>query len=124
VNSDPLHNGADHFFQWLAADPVTGDVDVLFYDRRADPQNRAQTVTLARSTDGGRTFADYAWTAAAFQTNNSVFMGDYSGIAAYDGRVYGVWTEKPDSQTRGTVVRVGVADFRASTAGATAAPLE
>ena len=27
---------------------------------------------------------------AAFQTNDSVFMGDYSGIAAYDGRVYGV----------------------------------
>jgi hypothetical protein len=122
VNSDPIHNGSDHFFQWLAADPVTGDTDVLFYDRRADPRNRAQTVALARSTDGGRSFENYAWTNAAFQTNDSVFMGDYSGIAAYDGRVYGVWTEKPDSKTRGTIVRVGVADFRAGSAPGMAAP--
>lgn len=113
VNNDPVHNGSDHFFQWLAADPVSGDVDVLFYDRRADPRNRAQTVTLARSTDGGRSFQNYAWTSEAFETNDSVFMGDYSGIAAYDGRVYGIWTEKPKSEGRGTVVRIGVADFRA-----------
>jgi hypothetical protein len=111
VNSDSIHNGADHFFQWLAADPVTGDLDLLFYDRRAGPQNRSQTVTLARSTDGGRSFQNYAWTSAAFRTNESAFMGDYSGVAAYGGRVYGVWTEKPDPEKRGTIVRVGVADF-------------
>lgn len=115
VNNDPLHDGADHFFQWLAVDQADGDVDILFYDRRADPRNRTQTVTLARSTDGGRSFVNYAWTTAPFQTNESVFMGDYSGIAAYDGRVYGVWAEKPeasgDSKARGTIVRVGVADF-------------
>lgn len=112
VNDDPIHNGADHFFQWLAVDPVTGDVDLLFYDRRADPRNRAQTVTLARSSDGGQSFRNYAWMSEAFQTNESVFMGDYSGIAAYGGRVYGVWTEKPPSPGRGTIVRVGVADFK------------
>jgi hypothetical protein len=115
VNDDAAHSGADHFFQWLAADPVTGDLDVVFYDRRADPANRKQTVTLARSTDGGRTFTNYAWTTEPFQTNDVVFMGDYSGIAAHGGRVYGVWTERPkangETQPRGTVVRVGVADF-------------
>jgi hypothetical protein len=115
VNNDAIHNGADHFFQWMAADPVTGDVDILFYDRRADPKNRAQTVTLARSTDGGRSLVNYAWTSEAFQTDDSVFMGDYSGIAAYGGRVYGIWTEQPKgaagSKSRGTIVRVGVADF-------------
>lgn len=114
VNNDAAHNGADHFFQWMAVDPETGDVDLLFYDRRADPKNRTQTVTLARSTDGGRTFENYAWTNTPFQTNDSVFMGDYSGIAAFGGRVYGVWTEKPDSKVRGAIVRVGVADFGAS----------
>ena len=118
VNSDAPHNGADHFFQWLAVDRATGDVDLLFYDRRADALNRTETVTLARSTDGGRSFANYAWTSEPFQTNEIVFMGDYSGIAAYNGRVYGIWTEKPkgegDSMARGTVVRVGVADFGAA----------
>jgi hypothetical protein len=116
VNDDPVHNAADHFFQWLAVDPVTGDLDVLFYDRRADPQNRTETVTLARSTNDGRSFTNYAWTTEPFQTNDSAFMGDYSGIAAYAGRVYGAWTERPKAtadspQPRGTIVRVGVADF-------------
>jgi hypothetical protein len=57
-----------------------------------------------------------------------VFFGDYSGLAAYGGRVYGLWTEKPTPPTEvddkktdegkpkkweGTVVKVGTADFSA-----------
>jgi hypothetical protein len=135
VNDDPLHDGADQFFQWLAVDPVDGSANVIFYDRRGDPQNRKQTVTLARSTDGGAAFQNYAWTTEPFEAGG-VFFGDYSGIAAYGGRVYGVWTEKPvappaekpseekaTSKTeavvppkpRGaTIVKVGIADFNSS----------
>jgi hypothetical protein len=94
VNNDPVHDGADQFFQWLAVDPVDGSANVIFYDRRSDPKNRMQTVTLARSTDGGQRFQNYAWTTDAFEASG-VFFGDYSGIAAFDGRVYGIWTEKP-----------------------------
>ena len=50
VNNDPVHNGAEQFFQWLAVDPVDGSVNVIFYDRRNDPKNRKQIVVLARST--------------------------------------------------------------------------
>ncbi len=94
VNNDPVHNGAEQFFQWLAVDPTDGSVNVIFYDRRGDPQNRKQIVVLARSTDGGRSFTNYAWTDQPFEASD-VFFGDYSGIAAYGGRVYGIWTEKP-----------------------------
>jgi hypothetical protein len=129
VNNDPVHNGAEQFFQWLAVDPLDGSVNVVFYDRRGDPQNRKQIVALARSEDEGRTFANYAWTDVPFEAGG-VFFGDYSGIAAYGGRVYGVWTEKPapapesankgnpkespkvqQAQPRGTVVKIGTADF-------------
>jgi len=130
VNNDPIHNGAEQFFQWLAVDPVDGSVNVIFYDRRSDPKNRKQIVVLARSTDHGRTFNNYAWTDEAFEAGG-LFFGDYSGLAAYGGRVYGVWTEKPipppspapdekskaeevkDAKTppRGTVVKLGTADF-------------
>jgi hypothetical protein len=128
VNNDSVHNGADQFFQWLAVDPTDGSLDVIFYDRRIDPRNRKQTVVLARSTDGGRNFSNYAWTNEPFEAND-VFFGDYSGIAAYGGRVYGIWTEKPvpeptpegkketedkKPKPRGTVVKVGVADFTPS----------
>jgi hypothetical protein len=123
VNNDPLHDGADQFFQWSSVDPTDGTVNVVFYDRRGDPQNRHQIVVLARSSDGGRSFANYAWTDTPFEAGG-VFFGDYTGIAAFGGRVYGVWTEKPPNQPepapttpsaprrrQGTVVNVGVADF-------------
>lgn len=127
VNNDPVHDGADQFFQWLTVDPVSGALSVIFYDRRGDPANRKTTVTLARSTDGGQTFTNYAWTTAPF-TATGDFMGDYSGIASYNNRVYGAWTEetKPKPGEKGakaaaseaertrahTIVRVGVADFQ------------
>ncbi len=125
VNDDSVHNGAEQFFQWMAVDPVDGSVNVIFYDRRRDPQNRKQMVVLARSTDGGKKFSNYAWTDDSFEAGG-FFFGDYSGLAAYGGRVYGAWTEQPSSvesrgqsdspkddkaHPRGTVVKVGTADF-------------
>ena len=126
VNNDSVHDGAEQFFQWLAVDPSDGAVNVIFYDRRRDPQNRKQIVVLARSTDGGRTFSNYAWTEDPFQVHD-VFFGDYSGLAAYGGRVYGVWAEQPnppaepakaepektEKPKRGTIVKVGTTDFHA-----------
>lgn len=115
VNSDAVHNGAEHFFQWMAVDPQDGSVSVIFYDRRLDPTNRTQTVVLARSTDGGRSFANYSWTDQAFDAKGG-FIGDYNGLTARNGRVYGIWTEKPANiTTRDTVIRIGVADFSSAT---------
>ena len=116
VNTDPIHNGAEHFFQWMALDQADGSVNVIFYDRRGDPRNRGQTVTLARSSDGGQSFQNYSWTDQAFNAKGG-FIGDYNGLAAMNGRVYGIWTEKPENlATRDTVIRIGVADFSASAA--------
>ena len=117
VNDDTLHDGDDQFFQWLAVDPATGAANVLFYDRRGDPDDRATRVTLARSTDGGRAWANFAWTTTPFDGGNA-FIGDYTGLAAMNGRVYGIWTEEtplpadPAARRRPhSVVRIGVADF-------------
>jgi hypothetical protein len=124
VNNDGVHNGADQFFQWLAVDPTDGAANIVFYDRRGDRENRRQIVVLARSTDGGVSFENYAWTTDPFEAGG-FFFGDYSGIAAWGGRVYGVWTEQPaiapvagnnttddaKPKPRGTVVKVGIADF-------------
>lgn len=125
VNSDPAHDGEDHFFQWLAIDPGTGDAYVVFYDRRDDPENEKQTIVLARSTNGGRSFVNYAWTKKPFDADD-IFVGDYTGLAALNGRIYGVWTVKSkasrvssgDSSRKqhhfihpGTVIQVGLADF-------------
>jgi hypothetical protein len=124
VNSNPPHDGTDQFFQWLAVDPTTGAASVIFYDRRIDPDNRKTTVTLARSTDGGATFTNYAWTRDGFVPRREEFLGDYIGVAALNNKVYGVWAEiappetpkdklaPPPTEFRPhTIVRIGVADF-------------
>ena len=124
VNSNPAHDGTDQFFQWLAVDPATGAVNVIFYDRRMDPDNRKTTVSLARSTDGGVTFTNYAWTRDAFVPRRDEFLGDYIGVAALNSKVYGVWAEIAPAETPKdkavppptefrphTIVKVGVADF-------------
>ncbi|MGE5242746.1 MAG: sialidase family protein [Betaproteobacteria bacterium] len=118
VNDDPVHDGADQFLQWMAVDPADGSVNVQFYDRRDDPGNRLTRVTLARSTDGGRTFTNYAWSDEPFGGDNA-FLGDYEWLTAVGGRVFGVWAEaapegydlKAPSRRTPTIVRVGTADF-------------
>lgn len=109
VNDDAVHDGAEHFFQWLAVDPISGAVNVIFYDRRQDPHSSKQMVVLARSSDGGKTFANYAWSSTPFDSEG-VFMGDYLGLAAWGNRVYGAWTFR-DGTEKKTSVQVGVADF-------------
>ncbi len=119
VNDDPLHDGCDQFYQSMAVDPMGGDVYLFFYDRRADPENLKIKMTLARSTDGGQTFANYVWTGRAFDGQDA-FLGDYTWVTAYKGQVYGAWTETAAQSEQGktdphgrpeTVVRAGKADF-------------
>lgn len=122
VNDDPLHNGADQYFQWLAVDALDGSVNVIFYDRRYDPANRKQIVVLARSENGARSFKNYAWTNRSFDPGGA-FIGDYNGIAALGGRVFGAWTVQPPYKTtknggkvteaprHDTVIQVGSAQF-------------
>jgi hypothetical protein len=124
VNDDPLHDGTDQFFQWMAVDPITGAVYVQFYDRRNDPDDRKTRFTLARSTDGARTFTNYVWAANEFDSKGA-FLGDYTWLTAYNNRVYGAWTEarpeiapqmpagEADSSAPQitTVIRMGIADF-------------
>jgi len=115
VNNDSIHNGSDQFFQWMAVDPVSGAVNVIFYDRRTD--NRATTVTLARSTNDGKTFTNWTFDQQAFEAEGD-FLGDYLALTAYGNKVFGAWahqTSEPAKTERGkntrTVLRVGVADF-------------
>ena len=120
VNSDPLHNGADQLFQWLAVDPSSGAVNVVFYDRRRDPANKTVDVTLARSTDGARTFRNYLLSEHSYDPLDSE-IGEYTALAALGGRVYGSWMEvvsQPGSSSpaggnsrTASFIRIGTADF-------------
>jgi hypothetical protein len=122
VNTDAIHNGADQFFPAFAIDQTDGSYNILFYDRRRDPDNEKISVVLARSTDNGRSFVNYQWGSNTFDPKGD-FIGDYLGIAANGGKVFGIWTRevRSDEQvvegTQGTpsklhlMVDVGFADF-------------
>jgi hypothetical protein len=114
VNSDPLHNGADQLFQWLAVDSISGDVYVVFYDRRRDPANRVVDVVLARSTDGARTFRNYVLSEHSFDPLDNE-IGEYTALAALGGRVYAGWMEvvpqKGENSHTASLLQIGIANF-------------
>jgi hypothetical protein len=107
VNDDPIKNGKVQFFTWMAVDPVDGSVNVVFYDRRSTEGPRT-TITMARSLAGGRAFVNYKIDQEPFACNDKVFFGDYSGIAAYDGRVVPIFMHFTDN----VKLAVSVALFR------------
>jgi hypothetical protein len=117
VNNDPVHNGADQFFQWMAVDPQSGAVNVVFYDRRDDPENRKARLFLARSTDHAHTFSNFSVSPSLFDPGE-VFLGDYIGVTALANRVYAIWTERRStrnpisSHSPGTLVRIARIDFK------------
>jgi hypothetical protein len=92
VNDDTIGNGKAQFFTWLAVDPLTGELSVVFHDRRRYSGDSTD-VYLARSTDGGMTFENKRISSASFYPTPFVFFGDYNGIASYGGRIRPIWTQ-------------------------------
>lgn len=89
VNDD--NTSRHQFFNWLAIDQATGVLYCIFYDRRNTTLNNTD-IFVARSADGGLTWQNFKVSETSFNSSSSVFFGDYSGITAYQGRVYPIWT--------------------------------
>lgn len=81
----------DQFMNWMCVDEHNGDIYIVYYDRR-DTQGNATNVYVARSKDGGTSWINKKVSLSSFIPSSSVFMGDYIGIAAYQGKIYPVWT--------------------------------
>lgn len=99
----------DRFNHWMSIDPVTGDVNVAFYDTRNDTTgSRYQTdYYLTQSQDGGATFPGADVRVSTVSSNehdcNGVFpcvginygnqQGDYEGLVSFGGVSYPIWTD-------------------------------
>jgi hypothetical protein len=90
INKDAKGNGREQWFPWLVVDPVDGSVNIAYYDRGATQGTQAD-VTLARSVDGGRTFAYTKLNDESYELSKLGFFGDYLGIDSYGGRVAVLW---------------------------------
>lgn len=80
----------DQFFNWMTIDQTTGYLYVVFYDRRNTLGNNTD-VYVARSTDGGETFSNFTVSQSSFNPTSNIFFGDYTNIAALNGKVYPIW---------------------------------
>jgi hypothetical protein len=112
VNDDSKGNGKDQLFTWMAVDPADGSVNVLFYDRR-DLEGTRTGLTLARSVDGGRTFANHRAAQEPFEFHPGVFFGDYLGLDARGGRVVGLYPHFTDP--RNLAISAAVFRFKPGT---------
>jgi hypothetical protein len=78
------------FFTWMTIDQTTGNIFVIFYDRR-NTVGDSTDVYVARSVDGGETFANFKVSQSSFKPVSSIFFGDYTNIAAMNGKVFPIW---------------------------------
>ena len=88
INDDSSNR--HQFFTWMTVDPVSGYLYVVFYDRR-NTTGDATEVYVARSKDGGETFENFKVSESSFTPTSSIFFGDYTNIAALNGKVYPTW---------------------------------
>ena len=83
------------FSAWLGHDPSDGDLVVGYYQATST----GLAYMLAWSSDDGRTFSAWPWSASPFQPGGE-FLGDYTGVAAAGGVAYGLWTVTAPGDTQ------------------------
>jgi hypothetical protein len=89
--------GARDNDQWFPAVAVgdDGSVQVMFYDRRMDPENRLLSLFFAISYDHGLTFTNIMMSDAQFDGDNTrgPFIGDYLALSSGPGWTVGIWCD-------------------------------
>ena len=107
--ADQLALPVDRFNHWMSVDPVTGDVNLSFYDTRNDTTgSRYMTdIYFAQSTNGGASWSSPNTRVTTVSSNEhdcgGLFpcpginygnqQGDYEGLVSYGGVSYPIWTD-------------------------------
>jgi hypothetical protein len=78
VNDNPAEDGTDQYLPRVGVAP-DGRVDVLFYDRRADPTNLLTEAYLATSADRGSSFVQFPVSSVAFSSEVGPTFGKFYG---------------------------------------------
>ncbi len=100
VNDTPAHDGTSQYLPAIAVSP-DGRLDVLYYDRRDDPANHLNDVSLQSSYDGGLTFTPHATlTDRPFDSRIGAGgerglpdLGNHLGLVSDDSEALAVWAD-------------------------------
>lgn len=95
VHSDTTN---DQFWSWIALDPTTGEIAVMYSDSRDDTANIDVRTYVSWSANGGDTWVDRRVGDGNNDLRNNpfagnTFAGDYSGCDFFDGVVYPSWVD-------------------------------
>jgi len=90
VNNDAT--GKQQFFCWMDIDQSSGNISIVFYDRR-DYEDETTDVYIAHSTNGGMSFTNQKINQVSFKPNTNVFFGDYNDISTVNGQIRPIWTQ-------------------------------
>ena len=87
---------SDQVFPGVRVDEK-GNVNISYYDRRLDPSNQLLWTWVARSSDGGATFAEYqasdvGWNHRPTEFGGS-FIGDYMDVDCSANAVFPFWCD-------------------------------
>jgi hypothetical protein len=96
INQDGI--GRHQFLPWIAIDQTTGNVYIVYYDRRNYDDNQTD-VYLATSVDGGNHFTEVKISESSFIPNEKKFFGDYTNISAHKGVIAPIWTRMDNERT-------------------------
>jgi hypothetical protein len=103
VNQDPKSPPRDQFQPWMAVTD-SGQLDVMYFDRRNDANNFFIDTYLSRSNDGGKTFTDTRVGRRMWDPRlnppisvSGEFIGDYQGIVADDFVAIPFWNSTQDN---------------------------
>jgi hypothetical protein len=99
INQDAIGNGKDQFQPAIAA-TESGQVNMMWFDRRNDRQNFYIDTFLTRSNDQGKSWEETRVTKSMWDPSvnppispSGEFIGDYQGLAANDCFAYPFWND-------------------------------
>ncbi|MEA3560042.1 MAG: sialidase family protein [Candidatus Thermoplasmatota archaeon] len=94
VNNATQARDNDQFFPATTVG-YDGSIQIMFYDRRDDPDNDLIGVYFAISYDGGKTFQNIKMCDVPFDGDNTrgPFIGDYLALSSGPGWTVGIWCD-------------------------------
>ena len=97
VNQGPMEDGKHALFPWIAVDPTSGAIVVIFWDNR-NTSGDDMEVWAAVSLDNGDSWEDFrisdvSFTPAPISGLAGGYFGDYIGIDILNGVAYPVWSD-------------------------------
>lgn len=121
LNDDVNPSGEffSQFFPWMSVDPITNDIDIVWYSDQNDANRTdgAELVDLyfTRSANGGASFgASIRVTDQSSRTDGSFaspFFGDYNGIDSRGGVAHPLWTDDRAGNQEAATTQIGGADL-------------